>query len=329
MNKSSFVSVVMPVYNCAQYLRESIDSILKQTFRNFEFIIINDGSTDMTPEILNEYENKDSRIKIINQTNRGIVAALNKGLFEAKGEWIFRMDGDDVALPHRFAVQIEAINKNPRLVLLGGWCQQINSQGTPLKINKYPTNHDALVRSLETLRPFFPHPTACFRRDIIMQLGGYRERFSQSQDTDLWLRLVGLGEFACCEHVVLQLRKHEDNVSNLQSRLQQLKGVAALSCYFRRKVGISDPSQMDEEVWQKFLEWVEKWMEEERYFRRMEGWLILRTRWYANPQANKLKKAIGLVEELINNSLARKTFWDLFRKENFARRLAEESRKIL
>ena len=328
MNKYPFVSVVMPVYNNAKYLREAIESILKQTFQNFEFIIINDGSTDMSPEILKEYENKDSRIKIINQPNSGIGAAINKGLFEAKGEWVFRMDGDDVALPHRFAVQIGKIKKNPSLALLGGWCQQINSQGIPLKINKYPANHDALVRRLETHRPFFPHPTACFRRHVVMQLGGYRERFRQAQDTDLWLRLVGIGEFACCEDVVLQLRKHEDNVSNLQGHLQQSRSVAARICYFRRKLGLPDPSEMEEEKWKKFLQWVEKRMEEDGYFQRKEGWLILRNRWYANPQANKLKKAIGLVEELISNSLARKAFWNLFRKENLAIRLAEVSSKI-
>ncbi|OQX54110.1 MAG: hypothetical protein B5M53_06165 [Candidatus Cloacimonas sp. 4484_209] len=82
----------MPVYNCAQYLREAIESILGQTFQDFEFIIINDGSTDNTPEILREYANKDSRIRVINQPNSGIVTALNRGLKEAKGEWIFRMD---------------------------------------------------------------------------------------------------------------------------------------------------------------------------------------------------------------------------------------------
>ena len=328
MNKSQSVSVLMPVYNCAKYLRESIESILSQSFQDFEFIIINDGSTDESPNILNDYANKDSRIKIVNQTNRGIVVALNRGLLQAKGEWIFRMDGDDVAFPHRFAVQIETLQKKPSLVLLGGWCQQINSEGSPLKVNKYPAHHNGLVRSLETHRPFFPHPTACYRRNVVLQLGGYQERLRHAEDMDLWLRLAVVGEFACCKDVVLQLRKHENTVSSLHSHLQQLRSMAARICYFRRKANDRDLSQAKDEEWKQFLEWAEKRLEEEGYFRRMESWLSLRNRWYTNASSSKLKRLIGLVKELTNNSLAREAFYSLFRKQKLALKLAEESGRI-
>lgn len=325
MMKHPEISVVLSVYNGEKYLKEAIESILNQTFNNFEFIIINDGSTDRSKAIIESYN--DERIVFFNQDNKGLVYSLNFGISQARAAWIARMDQDDIALPHRFAIQIEAIKKNPSLVLLGGWCQQINPQGVPLKINKYPATHDSLVRSLETLRPFLPHPTTCFRRDAVIGLGGYRERFRHAEDIDLWLRLVGIGEFACCQNVVLRLRKHIDNLSNLQGHLQQLRGVAARICYFRRKLGLPDPSEMEEEKWKKFLQWVEKRMEEDGYFQRREGWQHLRNCWYANPQANKLKKAIGLVEELISNSIARRAFWNRFRKENLALRLAEESKK--
>jgi glycosyltransferase involved in cell wall biosynthesis len=319
----------MPVYNCAKYIREAIESILNQTYKEFEFIIINDGSTDNTTKILNEYANKDSRIKVINRPNSGIVVALNRGLAEAKGEWIFRMDGDDIALPHRFAVQIETIKKNPSLVLLGGWCQQINAGGIPLKINKYPTKHNALVKRLEARRPFFPHPTACFSRDMVIRLGGYRERFRHAEDTDLWLRLAGKGGVACCEDVVIQLRKHSHNISYLQNNLQQLRSVASRICYFRRKAGLSDPSQMEEDVWQDFLKWVEKRMDEEGFFQIAQGWQELRNALYSSPTANKFKKGALLMKEVINNPLARKALWGRIGKENLAMKLAEESRRFL
>ena len=167
MNRSLFVSVVMPVYNCAEYLKDAIESILVQTFDDFEFIIINDGSTDESPAILNYYASKDARIKVIDQTNQGIVTALNKGLSVAKGEWIFRMDQDDISLPNRFKLQVQLIKKDPTLVLLGGWSQQIDAQGNLLKINKLPAKNNQLINAMEGLRPFFAHPTACFRRDVV------------------------------------------------------------------------------------------------------------------------------------------------------------------
>jgi len=326
MGSSTFVSVVMPVYNCAQYLREAVESILNQTFQDFEFIIVNDGSTDESPKILNEYANKDSRVKIINQPNSGIVVALNKGLFEAKGEWVFRLDGDDIALPYRFAIQVEAIRKKPSLVLLGGWCQQINSEGIPLKINRYPSEHDELVNALEKGLAFFPHSSACFRRDIVMELGGYSKRFRlEAEDYDLWLRLSSIGESGCCRNVILKLRKHPESISNLYTgHMQQ----AAAICHFCRKADLSDPSQMEEEIWEKFLKWVKNRLEEEGYFQCRQGWQALRSAWYANPELNKAKRLKLLIGQLMRDPLARRGFWGQFRKENLALKLAEESREI-
>ena len=121
MREKQLISVIMPVFNCEDYLEESIVSILDQTYPYFEFIIINDGSTDQSPKIIKKYANQDDRIIIINQSNSGIVTALNKGIDVARGEWLFRMDGDDVSLPQRFSMQIEEIGKRPGLILLGGW----------------------------------------------------------------------------------------------------------------------------------------------------------------------------------------------------------------
>jgi hypothetical protein len=329
MTKAPFVSVVLPVFNCGKYIREAVESILKQTYTGFEFLIINDGSTDESLQILNDYANKDSRVKIINQHNSGIVVALNRGLIEAKGEWVFRMDGDDISLPHRIEMQTKMVRGDASLVLVGGWCQQINPEGIPLKINKYPSKHDELIDALENAQAFYPHSSACFRRDTVMELGGYRERFRHAEDYDLWLRLSSVGKFSCCQNVILQLRKHPKNISNLSSgHIQQLRAIAAAICHFRRKAGLSDPSQMTEELWQDFLAWVQKRMDAEGYFQRMQGWQVLRNAWYSNLETNKLKRGRLVLKQLIQNPSARKAFWGRFRKENLALKLAEESRRI-
>ena len=326
------VSVLMPVYNCATYLDEAIKSILNQTFADFEFIIVNDGSTDHTPEILNEYAKKDSRIKVIHQPNGGIVKALNRGLKEAKGEWIFRMDGDDIALPHRFAKQIQMIKNDPALVLLGGWCQQIDAENNSLKINKYPADHEHLVASLEKNAPFFPHPTACFRRKEVMALGGYRERFRHAEDYDLWLQLSSIGKLGCCQSIVLRLRKHSNNVSNFDfghGDTQQIRGVAALICHFSRKAGLADPCQMPDKPWAIFLRWIKNKMHKQYYFKNMQGWEMLRNIWYINHDISKLKRSMLLLKAIMKKPSLFELFWWKFRKNVFILKLSKESRIIL
>lgn len=326
------LSVLMPVYNCEQYVIEAIESILNQTFQDFEFIIVNDGSTDSTPEILNEYAQKDSRIRVIHQSNGGIVTALNRGLNEAKGEWIFRMDADDIALPHRLAEQTKTIKRNPTLVLLGGWCQQIDAEKNILSINRYPADHGSLVSALEKMVPFFPHPTACFRRDVAIGLGRYRERLRHAEDHDLWLRLSTIGELGCCKSVVLQLRKHTDNVSNLDfgyGEIQQIKAVTAVICHFSRKTGLTDPSQMEDKPWDGFLTWVQNRMHEECYFEKMRGWETLRNFWYTNHDVNKLGRSMLMLQAIIKNPSFSGALWWRFRKHVFVFKLTKESGKIL
>jgi glycosyltransferase involved in cell wall biosynthesis len=328
-NQAPLISVVMPVYNCEAYVKAAIDSILSQTYTDFEFIIINDGSTDRTLVIVNAYAAQDPRIKVIDQPNGGIVAALNRGIAEAKGEWIFRMDGDDISLPHRFALQVEAINDNPAVVLWGGWCQQINTQGILLKTNKFSARHKALVHRLATLRPFFPHPAAAFRRDGALRSGGYREKYRNSQDADLWLRMADIGELGCVQEVVIRLRKHDMNVSSTKHEFQHIMGMAAVVGYFRRQAGLADPAQMEEGQWQDFLRWITRRMQEDGYFQRWAGWLALYNRWHADPEAHKLRKVRGILTELLTNPLARKGVVKLFYKgESLPRRLAAESEKI-
>ena len=326
MKKPPSISVVMPVYNCDRYLKESIESILSQTFEDFEFIIINDGSTDSTAEILRSYARKDSRIEIINQPNSGIVKALNRGICESKGNWVCRMDGDDIALPYRFARQIEKIRENPSIVILGGWCQLVDSQGISGKIYKYPTQNMELINNLETDKAFFPHSSVCFKNNIVKDLGGYRERFRHAEDLDLWLRLVGKGDFGCCEEMILKLRKHDSNILNSYAHLSQLRSIATRVCYLRRKIGLSDPSRLKEDKWRIFIRWIEKRMKEEKYFQFKQYWQNLRKLLYENNKASRMVKIRILLNELQNNSLHRKMYWEYRQKNKLVLRLVEESK---
>ena len=327
MNKSLFVSVVMPVYNCAEYLKDAIESILVQTFDDFEFIIINDGSTDESPAILNYYASKDARIKVIDQTNQGIVTALNKGLSVAKGEWIFRMDQDDISLPNRFKLQVQLIKKDPTLVLLGGWSQQIDAQGNLLKINKLPAKNNQLINAMEGLRPFFAHPTACFRRDVVLRIGGYRERFRVAEDGELWLRLAGSGSFGCCQEVILLLRKHTQSLSNTQSRQQLLSGITAHICHLRRKSGSSDLSIMDENIWQDFTQWVEKRLLDNSLSEYLQGRRRLSNIWNVEGQG-RMDQVVSLIKSIPRDSSLRKSLWGNSVIKNFIHKLAQESKTI-
>src|SRR3989344_5781814 len=128
MEKNHFckISVLMPAYNARKYIGEAIESILNQTFKDFEFIIINDCSTDKTKKIIEEYANKDARIKLINNaTNLGLTKSLNIGLKEARGEYVARLDADDVALPERLEKQYEFMEKNKETTLVGAWAEII------------------------------------------------------------------------------------------------------------------------------------------------------------------------------------------------------------
>lgn len=185
--KSPKVSVLMSVYSGEKYLREAIDSILNQTFTDFEFLIINDGSTDRTAEILQSYD--DPRIKIINnEKNMGLTKSLNKGLRMASGKYIARMDADDVSLSQRLEKEVNFLNQKKNIGLVGTYYLLINEKGSVLYAVKLLTDERELKEKL-LIGNQFGHGSVMFRRECIEKVGLYREEFKSSQDYDLWLRI--------------------------------------------------------------------------------------------------------------------------------------------
>jgi len=216
------VTVLMSVYNGEKYLREAIDSILNQTFKNFEFLVINDGSTDSTAEILQSYQ--DPRIKIINnEKNMGLTGSLNKGLKLAKGEYIARMDADDISLPLRLEKEVEFLDKNPELGLVGILYEVIDEAGNSFGIVKYPTTDKEIKRRLLEGNPF-GHGSVMLRKECIVNVGFYRPEFKYAQDFDLLLRISEKYEVL---NISEPLYKFRISLNSLQKKVEQ-DGYAAL-----------------------------------------------------------------------------------------------------
>jgi len=216
------ISVVMPVMNEERYIRASIDSILNQTFSDFEFLIIDDGSTDSTPAILAEYSARDDRIRILrNETNISVPESINRGLREARGEYIARQDGDDIAEPDRLKKQVRFLECNSDHVLVGGGYRTIDSEGRFLKIDAGGLDHAAFSWT-SIFRPPLVHSTAVFPREVVVKNDVYFDRaFDGAADFEFWHRLLQFGRGARLDGVLVSYRMHEHNVSTRKAEKQR------------------------------------------------------------------------------------------------------------
>jgi glycosyltransferase involved in cell wall biosynthesis len=181
------VSVVMSVYNDTEYLQSSIQSILSQTFNDLEFIIVDDGSTDDTLAIVKRFN--DPRIRLLEQSHKGLPAALNYGISKSSGELIIRMDADDISFPDRIENQVKFMDDNPNLSMIGGGAEIIDSNGKSIGIRNPVLGEENIIELSHYACPTI-HPTLCFRRSVIEKIGRYRENFLYAQDYDLVLRML-------------------------------------------------------------------------------------------------------------------------------------------
>ncbi|MCX6715655.1 MAG: glycosyltransferase [Candidatus Taylorbacteria bacterium] len=214
MNNTPKISIVMPFYNCEAFLRESIESILNQTFRDFEFIIINDGSTDKSNEIMDEYKDSDPRIIYIkNIKNVGIVENLILGLSLAQSNIIARMDGDDISEPTRLEKQYEFLINNPDIIVVGSFINIIDQCGKVIGKRTKPTDPESIKKNVIIYNPVV-HPSVMFRKDVILKVGGYRHPYWRAQDTDLWYRIVFSGyKISNLPEFLLKYRYHSNSTS--------------------------------------------------------------------------------------------------------------------
>ena len=217
-NPKPRVSVLMAVHNGEKYLSSAIKSILDQNFKNFELIIIDDGSEDSTVGIINKF--LDKRIRFYKQEKRGLAASLNQGISLAKGEYIARMDADDISLMERLEEQVNFLNENPNYAFCGTWAQLINGQGEIFGEIHFPKGDKMIRRVLMQYNPFI-HPSLCLRKKALKKIGGYDESFIRAQDYDLVLRLMREYKGANLGQSLLQYRQSERSISfqNMQQSL--------------------------------------------------------------------------------------------------------------
>jgi len=213
------ISVVMSVYNAQKYLDEAIQSILSQTYKDFEFIIINDGSTDKSLEIIEKYQTQDERIVLISRKNKGLVASLNEGIEKARGKYIARMDADDISLPQRFEKQIELM-ESENIDICGGNYLSINSDGSLFRLNLTPQSHDLCTLSLVSKVPF-AHPTVMIGKKFLDKyaLKYGQSNFQKAEDLDLWIRMHEKGaKFGNISELIFKYRIIENSLSKLNDK---------------------------------------------------------------------------------------------------------------
>lgn len=246
------VSILMCVYNGETYLEQAIDSILAQTYQDFELILVNDGSRDNTLNIIDDYTAKDNRvINVSNPVNLGLEISLNKGLALARGEYFARQDADDLSLPTRLEKQVDFLDNHPQVGALGTAVTVIDSDNK-FKGNKYlPTQHQQL-KSLLLLNNFMHHSTLMARTEIIHQVGGYREDIRYVEDYDLWWKISQVSKLSCLSNIYLHRRMANSDRVSLLNRKQQLENTCNLSLACIQDSWLNASSNLDQEAFRRF-----------------------------------------------------------------------------
>lgn len=220
MTKKSYplVSVVMATYNDAEFIEDSILSVLKQDFGDFEFIIINDGSTDKTPDIIAKLAKNDNRIIVVNQKNQGLVKSLNNGIALAKGKYIARIDGDDQWLPHKLATQVKLMQENSNLVLISGGIELIDQNSMPFQIH-LTSNKNCDIRRIMTITNPLVHSSFFFKKDAALKYGGYPDA-CPAEDYALASKMLDDGEFYIIPYPIIRYRVNPEGISQKNRQKQ-------------------------------------------------------------------------------------------------------------
>jgi hypothetical protein len=236
--KMPLITVVMPVYNGEAFVGQAVESILSQTFNDFEFVIVDDGSTDRTGEILRSYV--DPRVRVLEQEHAGLISSLNRAISLASGQYIARMDADDVSLPRRLELQAERLRNSPSLAALGTQALQIDESGEKIRRHYYPTGGKAIETALFRGATAFCHGSMMFSRACWEAAGGYRQTFEHAEDYDLWLRIIESYAMDNLPDLLYLKRLSLRSVSFEHFLTQQRNAAHALDCARRRKAGLPE-----------------------------------------------------------------------------------------
>ncbi len=231
------LSAVMSVYNGEEFVAEAIECILAQTYRDFELICINDGSKDGSLAIMQDYAAKDDRIRIIDQENTGLTIALRRGVEEAKGDYIARMDVDDVSLPTRFEKQMALIEANPDLVAVTADVEHFYDDGTIASVAKFRRDPRLLPLLMCFVNVIGGHGQMIYSRAAYMAVGGYDPDYNYAEDYDLWARMADEGPFGNVPEVLYRYRTGHESISSLNSSKQAVVAGRVAQRQFKKIAG--------------------------------------------------------------------------------------------
>ena len=238
------LSVVMSVYNGEAFVADAIECILGQTYRDFELILINDGSKDASLAIMQDYAAKDDRIRIIDQANTGLTIALRRGVEAARGQYIARMDVDDISLPQRFEKQMALIEANPDLVAVTSDVEHFYDDGTVAAIARYRRDPRLLPLLLCFVNVIGGHGQMIYSRAAYMAAGGYDPDFNYAEDYDLWARLADHGPFGNVPEVLYRYRTGHESISSMNSSKQAIVSGRVCRRQYKKITGL----EIDEDV---------------------------------------------------------------------------------
>ncbi|NTU98957.1 glycosyltransferase [Candidatus Falkowbacteria bacterium] len=226
------VSVVMSVYNGGEHLKDAVKSILDQSFAAFEFIIINDGSTDGSEAVINGFS--DPRIRLVSRENKGLVYSLNQGIELAQTDLIVRMDADDVAAPDRLEKQLHYLDEHPEISLVGSWAKTIDSVGSVTGEYNYPPVSYGKIKAYAIIHNPFIHPTVMFRKTAIVSVGGYNPRYKHIEDYELWSRVLNRYQGANLPEHLLFYRLSGQGITKSHNLEMRLKGLVVRLLVIKR-----------------------------------------------------------------------------------------------
>jgi glycosyltransferase involved in cell wall biosynthesis len=280
------VSVLMPVFEVERYVATAVESILAQTLRDLELVIVDDGSSDATGGICARIAARDPRVVLLREPHAGIVAALNRGLALARGRYLARMDGDDVALPGRLEAQVRHLEAHPELVALGSAIEVIDPEGVPLGAVVRPMDHEEIERELLRGYGSITHPAVVMRLEAVRAVGGYRPEFEYVEDQDLFLRLGERGRLANLATPLLRHREHFGSVCMTRQAEQRIllrklveETHARRGLVLPEDIGARIPLPLRKDAWDQRRVWLRRALKARRGPAALKhAWLLLRER---------------------------------------------------
>jgi glycosyltransferase involved in cell wall biosynthesis len=233
------------MYNAARFIAEAIDSVLRQTWTDFELIVVDDGSTDASATIARERGSRDARVRVISRPNTGVCGARNDALAASRGRYMACLDADDVATPDRLEQQVRFLDGHPGCVLVGSWVTITDPRGVPLAVEKLPTTHEEIdARLLKGDGGVVRQPTVMLRREAVVAAGGYDPGYAASEDLDLFLRLAERGQLANLPRPLVNYRQHFASTNRTLYLAQNVERRRAVEDAFRRRFG-SVPASLE------------------------------------------------------------------------------------